>query len=196
MTLHNALIEEGKTLVQKELTKAAQDVAIELLKNSEAMPSTLRQTVAKRVQLLLRDPSLVKGLENLIEGKVVDFGQKLLQQLSQPAESIGDIEPKTPNLEQVLMGVARLAAQRIVGTQEDQPVEDSEKRRRQLQMSLSYLELSVRTTNCLEDSGVMTIGDLIQQTGEDLLEFRSFGETPLREVKQRLAEKGLKLKGE
>jgi len=64
---------------------------------------------------------------------------------------------------------------------------------RKLNMSLAELELSVRATNCLESEGITTVRDLVIRNDEELLEVRNFGETTLKEVKQKLAERGLHL---
>jgi DNA-directed RNA polymerase subunit alpha len=64
---------------------------------------------------------------------------------------------------------------------------------RKLNMSLAELELSVRATNCLESEGITTVRDLVIRSDEELLEVRNFGETTLKEVKQKLEERGLRL---
>jgi DNA-directed RNA polymerase subunit alpha len=64
---------------------------------------------------------------------------------------------------------------------------------RKLNMSLAELELSVRATNCLESEGITTVRDLVNRTDEELLEVRNFGETTLKEVKAKLAERNLHL---
>src|SRR3984885_10881146 len=64
---------------------------------------------------------------------------------------------------------------------------------RKLNMSLAELELSVRATNCLESEGITTVRDLVIRSDEELLEARNFGETTLKEVKQKLTERGLNL---
>ncbi len=64
---------------------------------------------------------------------------------------------------------------------------------RKLGMSLAELELSVRATNCLESEGITTVKDLVIRSDDELLEVRNFGETTLREVKQKLGERGLHL---
>jgi DNA-directed RNA polymerase subunit alpha len=64
---------------------------------------------------------------------------------------------------------------------------------RKLNMSLAELELSVRATNCLESEGITTVRDLVNRNDEELLEVRNFGETTLKEVKTKLAERGLHL---
>jgi DNA-directed RNA polymerase subunit alpha len=64
---------------------------------------------------------------------------------------------------------------------------------RKLNMSLAELELSVRATNCLESEGITTVRDLVIRTEEELLEVRNFGETTLKEVQQKLEERGMQL---
>jgi DNA-directed RNA polymerase subunit alpha len=64
---------------------------------------------------------------------------------------------------------------------------------RKLNMSLAELELSVRATNCLESEGITTVRDLVIRNDDELLEVRNFGETTLKEVKQKLQERGLQL---
>ncbi len=75
----------------------------------------------------------------------------------------------------------------VAGDQVDHDLE------RKLGMSLAELELSVRATNCLESEGITTVRDLVIRTDEELLEVRNFGETTLKEVKIKLAERGLHL---
>ncbi|HMO37194.1 MAG TPA: DNA-directed RNA polymerase subunit alpha, partial [Gemmatales bacterium] len=64
---------------------------------------------------------------------------------------------------------------------------------RKLNMSLAELELSVRATNCLESEGIATVRDLVSRTEDELLEVRNFGETTLKEVTQKLAERQMHL---
>jgi DNA-directed RNA polymerase subunit alpha len=62
-----------------------------------------------------------------------------------------------------------------------------------LAMSLAELELSVRATNCLESENITTVRDLVSRTETQLLEVRNFGETTLQEVREKLADIGLRL---
>jgi DNA-directed RNA polymerase subunit alpha len=62
-----------------------------------------------------------------------------------------------------------------------------------LNMSLAELELSVRATNCLEAEGITSVRDLVSRSEEELLKVRNFGETTLKEVRQKLKEIGLDL---
>jgi DNA-directed RNA polymerase subunit alpha len=62
-----------------------------------------------------------------------------------------------------------------------------------LSMSLAELELSVRATNCLESENITTVRDLVSRTEEQLMEVRNFGETTMAEVREKLADIGLRL---
>ncbi|MFZ5829281.1 MAG: DNA-directed RNA polymerase subunit alpha [Planctomycetota bacterium] len=62
-----------------------------------------------------------------------------------------------------------------------------------LNMSLAELDLSVRATNCLESENITTVRDLVTRTEDQLLAVRNFGETTLSEVREKLADIGLRL---
>jgi DNA-directed RNA polymerase subunit alpha len=64
---------------------------------------------------------------------------------------------------------------------------------RKLAMPIASLELSVRAANCLEAENIMTVGQLVRLSEEDLLNIRSFGKTSLREIKRKLADLGLSI---
>jgi len=64
---------------------------------------------------------------------------------------------------------------------------------RKLAMPISSLELSIRAANCLEAENIMTVGQLVRLSEEDLLAIRSFGKTSLREIKRKLADLGLSI---
>jgi hypothetical protein len=49
---------------------------------------------------------------------------------------------------------------------------------------LSRLELSVRTTNCLYNAGLHTIGDIMAKSDSELIAIPNFGRRCLREVKE------------
>lgn len=62
-----------------------------------------------------------------------------------------------------------------------------------LAMPIESLELTVRSSNCLESNNIQTVGELVRMTEADLLKIRSFGKTSLREVRRKLADLGLSL---
>ena len=63
-------------------------------------------------------------------------------------------------------------------------------------LPVTELNLSVRARKCTTKLGIMTIGELVRRTAEDLMECKNFGVTSLNEVRERLAERGLRLRGE
>lgn len=63
-------------------------------------------------------------------------------------------------------------------------------------LPITDLSLSVRARKCTTKLGIGTIGELIRRTAEDLMECKNFGVTSLNEVRERLTERGLKLRGD
>ncbi len=75
--------------------------------------------------------------------------------------------------------------------------EDAQKRRDRLNTLLGVpvtdFELSVRSRNCLQKMGLLTLGDLTRTTEQELLGSKNFGETSLTEIKEMMTSKGLSL---
>ena len=61
---------------------------------------------------------------------------------------------------------------------------------KKLEWSTAELGLSVRTTNCLDEQGICTIGDLLACRREDLLCIANFGEKTLEDVYRALEKLG------
>ncbi|MGH7550806.1 MAG: DNA-directed RNA polymerase subunit alpha [Gemmatimonadota bacterium] len=53
------------------------------------------------------------------------------------------------------------------------------------------LELSVRSSNCLKASNIRTLGDLVQKSEPEMLQFRNFGQKSLEEIAEILQRHGL-----
>jgi len=79
---------------------------------------------------------------------------------------------------------------------EPAPVEPSEDEQQIHALPITELNLSVRARKCTTKLGITTIGDLVRRTAEDLLECKNFGVTSLNEVREKLAERNLKLRGD
>jgi DNA-directed RNA polymerase subunit alpha len=79
---------------------------------------------------------------------------------------------------------------------EVEAVEPSADEQEVYSMPITDLNLSVRARKCTTKLGITTIGDLIRRTAEDLLECKNFGVTSLNEVREKLTERGLKLRGD
>ena len=62
-----------------------------------------------------------------------------------------------------------------------------------LKTKVEELELSVRSSNCLKNANIRTIGELTQKTEEDITKTRNFGKKSLQEIKEKLQEWGLTL---
>jgi len=65
-----------------------------------------------------------------------------------------------------------------------------------LDRPMSDLNLSVRARKCMTRLGLTTIGELVRKSMDDLLECKNFGVTSLTEVREKLDQAGLKLRGE
>lgn len=62
-----------------------------------------------------------------------------------------------------------------------------------LDTPVEELELSVRSSNCLRNENIRTIGDLTRKTEDEIAKTRNFGRKSLDEIKQKLGEHGLHL---
>ena len=67
------------------------------------------------------------------------------------------------------------------------------KRNAVLDIPVTDFELSVRARNCLKKMNVHSLGDLVATTELELLSYKNFGETSLKEIKDMLSAKGLRL---
>lgn len=71
--------------------------------------------------------------------------------------------------------------------------EDEERVRALLNTPVEELELSVRSSNCLKNANIRTIGDLTRRTEEEIAKTRNFGKKSLLEIKEKLSEWNLSL---
>ena len=90
----------------------------------------------------------------------------------------------------------------LVASMSDEPqglelgeVSDAASSSPDLDLPIEDLDLSERPSNCLKRAQVNTIGELLQKTEDDLLNITNFGQKSLDEVKQKLNERGLSLRG-
>jgi DNA-directed RNA polymerase subunit alpha len=51
----------------------------------------------------------------------------------------------------------------------------------------------VRSSNCLRNANIRTIGDLTRRTEDEIAKTRNFGKKSLQEIKDKLQERGLGL---
>jgi len=76
---------------------------------------------------------------------------------------------------------------------EDDLDEDNERIRSILNTPVEELELSVRSSNCLKNANIKTIGELTRKTEDDIARTRNFGKKSLQEIKEKLKEWNLTL---
>ena len=65
-----------------------------------------------------------------------------------------------------------------------------------LEMTIEYLDFSVRSFNCLKRAGINTVEDLINKSEEDMMKVRNLGRKSLEEVIQKLNSLGFSLQKE
>ncbi len=76
----------------------------------------------------------------------------------------------------------------------DEEKEKKKTRKNQiLETPISDFELSVRSRNCLKKMKIQTLGDLLNITEAELLSYKNFGETSLKEIKTILESKSMSL---
>lgn len=79
-----------------------------------------------------------------------------------------------------------------LGADEDYD-EDDERIRQILNTPVEELELSVRSSNCLKNANIKSIGELTRKTEDDIAKTRNFGKKSLQEIKEKLKEWNLGL---
>jgi DNA-directed RNA polymerase subunit alpha len=94
------------------------------------------------------------------------------------------------------LSLGQIAAAEAVEAPEPEVVEPTADQQEIHGLPITELNLSVRARKCTTKLGIATIGDLVRRTAEDLLECKNFGVTSLNEVREKLTEKGQKLRGE
>jgi DNA-directed RNA polymerase subunit alpha len=75
----------------------------------------------------------------------------------------------------------------------DKQDEEKVKLKKQLNMSVNEIELSVRAANCLNNANITTVGQLAMKTEQEMLKYRNFGKKSLNEIKDKLQSLGLSL---
>jgi len=75
----------------------------------------------------------------------------------------------------------------------DEVDEEEERVQKILNTAVEELELSVRSSNCLKNADIRTIGDLTKKTEEEIAKTRNFGKKSLTEIKEKLKEWNLSL---
>jgi len=132
-------------------------------------------------------------VENTRVGQITDYDKLILEIWTN-----GSIEPKeallyASNIFQrhldIFVGFGKLPEEE----EAPEETEEDKKMREKLKTPISELELSVRSSNCLREARIKTIGDLVKKTEMDMLKYRNFGKKSLAEINKILTTMGLGL---
>ena len=132
------------------------------------------------------------SVENTRVGQRTDFDKLILE-----VTTDGTVTP-----EDALAEAAKIAKEQFTvfinfdeeeGNEEDTYDEEDERVRALLNTPVKELELSVRSSNCLQNAQIHTIWDLVTKTEEEIKKTRNFGTKSLDEIKSKLAELNLRL---
>ncbi len=113
-------------------------------------------------------------------------------QLEKATQCVDSVLETHPNHQRALLFKKDIESSKTMFYDEEK--EKKKTRKNQiLETPISDFELSVRSRNCLKKMKIDTLGDLLNITEAELLSYKNFGETSLREIKAILEPKGLYL---
>ena len=132
-------------------------------------------------------------VENTRVGQITDYDRLIIEIWTN-----GSIEPKeamlyAANIMQrhldIFVGYGELPEEI---TEQEESKEEKELAEK-LNMPITELELSVRSSNCLREAKIKTIGDLVKKTEMEMLKYRNFGKKSLSEIDKILSGMGIHL---
>lgn len=133
------------------------------------------------------------SVENTRVGQVTDYDRLILEVWTN-----GAIDPKeamlyASNIFQrhldIFVGFGTLPEEIV----EEEVSKEQKELEEKLAMPISELELSVRSSNCLREARIKTIGELVKKTEMEMLKYRNFGKKSLMEISKILQDMGLHL---
>jgi len=132
-------------------------------------------------------------VENTRVGQITDYDKLILEVWTN-----GSIAPK-----EALLYASNILQRHLdifvnfgkLPEEEDVPEETAEQKllKEKMKVPISELELSVRSSNCLKDARIKTIGELVRRSELDMLQYRNFGKKSLGEIKKVIVDMGLSL---
>lgn len=135
------------------------------------------------------------GVENTRVGQDTDYDKLILE-----IRTDGRITPKEALSFSAQIGIKHLEAFLQLDTynlafQEESQEQDSDRDEilQKLGLKINEIELSVRSTNCLNSAHILTIGALVVNQESEMLKYRNFGKKSLNEIKDKLHEMNLSL---
>jgi DNA-directed RNA polymerase subunit alpha len=137
-------------------------------------------------QVVSHSPTYVSALMNL----AVLYEDR--EQFDKAAKCVETVLETHPNHKRALLFKKDIESSKTMFYDEEKEMKKTRKNQI-LETPISDFELSVRSRNCLKKMKIRTLGDLLNITEAELLSYKNFGETSLKEVKAILESKNLYL---
>ncbi|MBD3426015.1 MAG: DNA-directed RNA polymerase subunit alpha [Candidatus Omnitrophica bacterium] len=133
-------------------------------------------------------------VENTRVGHITDYDKLILEIWTN-----GSMEPKDTLLYAANIFQRHLDVFLTIGKLPEEIEEEEEESKekkdlmKKLNKPISELELSVRSSNCLAEANIRTIGDLVKKKETEMLKYKNFGKKSLNEINQVLSSMGMHL---
>ena len=137
-------------------------------------------------QIASQSPTYVSALLNL----AVLYEDR--EQFEKAAKCIYTVLETHPNHKRAILFKKDIESSKTMFYDEEKEMKKTRKNQI-LETPISDFELSVRSRNCLKKMKIRTLGDLLNISEAELLSYKNFGETSLKEVKAILETKNLHL---
>ena len=137
-------------------------------------------------QIVSHSPTYISALLNL----AVLYEDR--EQFEKAAKCIDTVLETHPNHKRAILFQKDIDSSKTMFYDEEKEMKKTRKNQI-LETPISDFELSVRSRNCLKKMKIRTLGDLLNITEAELLSYKNFGETSLKEVKAILESKALYL---
>ncbi|MBN1974606.1 MAG: tetratricopeptide repeat protein [Sedimentisphaerales bacterium] len=137
-------------------------------------------------QIVSHSPTYVSALMNL----AVLYEDR--EQFDKASQCIETVLETHPNHKRAILFKKDIDSSKTMFFDEEKEIKKTRKNQI-LETPISDFELSVRSRNCLKKMKIRTLGDLLNISEAELLSYKNFGETSLKEVKAILESKSLYL---
>lgn len=135
------------------------------------------------------------AVENTRVGKITDFDKLTLGIMTDGRISADDaLQEATKIIQHHLQIFERYNHQEIQFETEQKVANEQDNRFKSLlNLNVNEIELSVRSSNCLNNAKITRVGELVIKTEAEMLKYRNFGKKSLNEIKAKLEQLGLSL---
>jgi len=132
-------------------------------------------------------------VENTRVGQTTDYDRLIVEVWTNGAINPKEAMLYASNILQrhldIFVGYGKLPEEIV----EEEVTKEEKEMQDRLNMPISELELSVRSSNCLREAKIKTIGDLVTKTEMEMLKYRNFGKKSLTEITKILHGMGIQL---